>query len=140
MPAEPTTNAPSNPRPGRITLLAVYLFYAAVVFRTLGLEPIRPRLPIYLALELLYLVLFTWFLWRPGRRQVWQHLYFVSQSILVLALLSLRPTFDFIVVLLVLLSFQAALVFPSPAVPKAKLDDIQFPWASLGHTKPLSAR
>ena len=92
--------------------MAVYFFYAAVVVRTLALEVIRPRLPIYLALEFLYLVLFTLVLWRPLRRRAWQHLYFIFQSLLVLALLFLRPKFDFIVLLFVLLSFQAALVFP----------------------------
>jgi signal transduction histidine kinase len=111
----PKEISPSWPisRPGKIVLAAVYLFYTAVVIRTLALEVIRPRLPIYLALEFLYLALFTLVLWRPSRRPEWQHLYFVFQSMLVLVLLSLRAQFDFIVVLFVLLSFQAALVFPN---------------------------
>jgi signal transduction histidine kinase len=92
--------------------VAVYFFYSAVVVRTLALEVIRPRLPIYLTLEFLYLVLFTLVLRRPLRQRIWQHLYFVFQVLLVLALLLLRPKFDFIVLLFVLLSFQAALVFP----------------------------
>jgi signal transduction histidine kinase len=92
--------------------VAVYFFFTAVVVRTLALEVIRPRLPIYLTLELLYLVLFTLVLMRPLRQRNWQHLYFFFQSLLVLALLLLRPKFDFIVLLFVLLSFQAALVFP----------------------------
>ena len=93
--------------------MAVYLFYTAVVIRTLALQVIRPRLPIYLGLEFIYLVLFTLMIWHPVRGRLWQHLYFVFQSILVLALLMLRPQFDFIVVLFVLLSFQASLVFPN---------------------------
>jgi signal transduction histidine kinase len=102
-------------RLARIPLIAVYFFYFTVVLRTLALEVIRPRLPVYLALEFLYVVLFTLVLRRPIRRRVWQHLYFVFQSMLVLGLLALRIEFDFIVVLFVLLSFQAALVFPGRA-------------------------
>lgn len=109
--------APSPPvsRPGRIVLAAVYLIYAAVAIRTLANPFIRPRLPAYLALEFVYLVLFTLALWRPARRPLWRHLYFVFQSLLVLVLLSLRPKFDFIVVLFVLLSLQAALLLPGRA-------------------------
>jgi signal transduction histidine kinase len=95
---------------GTISLVAVYIFYSAVVVRTVALEVIRPRLPVYLALELLYLVLFTKVIWRPFRQRTWLHLYFTFQSLLALALLLLRPKFDFIVLLFVLLSFQAALV------------------------------
>lgn len=104
--------SPFPSRPGTIALVAVYFFYAAVVVRTLALEVIRPRLPIYLSLEFLYLLLFTLVLLRPPLRWIWQHLYFIFQSLLVLALFLLRPKFDFIVLLFVLLSFQAALIFP----------------------------
>jgi signal transduction histidine kinase len=97
--------------PSRIALIAVYLFCAAVVTRTLALTIIRPRLSIYLGLEFLYLLLFTLLLWRPGRSPVWHHLYFVFQSMLILYLLSLRPKFDFLTVLFELLSFQVGLVF-----------------------------
>jgi signal transduction histidine kinase len=74
-------------------------------------EIIRPRLPIYLALEFLYLVLFTLVLWRAPRRPIWRHTYFAFQSLLVLVILLLRPKFDFIVVLFMLLAFQAPLIF-----------------------------
>ncbi len=97
--------------PGRIVLLAVYLFYATLVIRTLALEAIRPRLPIYLAIELIYVILFTLMFMRPGCPRVWQRLYFGFQSLLVVVLLSLRAQFDFVVVLFVLLSYQAALIF-----------------------------
>ena len=107
-----TPISPPVSRPGPIALLSVFIFYAAVVLRTLALAVIRPRLPIYLGLEFLYLALFALMLLRPLQLQVWRHLYFIFQSLLVLFLLSLRPKFDFIVVLFVLLSFQAALVFP----------------------------
>jgi signal transduction histidine kinase len=98
-------------KPGSIGLIAVYFSYAAVVIRTLALEVIRPRLPVYLVLELLFVILFTVMLWRPASHQAWEHLYFVFQCLIVLVLLALRPQFDLLVVLFVGLSFQAALVF-----------------------------
>jgi signal transduction histidine kinase len=101
-----------DPRPGKIVIGAVYLLYAAIVIRTFANPNIRARLPIYLALEFLYLVLFTLTLWRPLRQPLWQHLYFVFQSLLVLVLIALRPRFDFMVILYVLLSFQAVMIFP----------------------------
>jgi signal transduction histidine kinase len=102
-------------RPGKIVTAAVYLLYAAVVIRTLANPNIQARLPIYLGLEFLYLLLFTLVLWRPPHQPLWQQLYFSAQSILVLALTLLRPKFDFIDVLYVLLSFQAVLVFSGRA-------------------------
>lgn len=105
------TSATSVVRPSKVVIGAVYLIFAAVVIRTLTNLNVRPRLPIYLVLEFLYLVLFTLALWRPARKTFWKHLYFVLQSALVLALVLLRPRFDFIVVLYVLLSFQVVLIF-----------------------------
>lgn len=104
---------PSPPvsRPGKIVVGAVYLLYLAVFIRTLTNPFIRPRLPAYLVLEFIYLFMFTWMLWYPTRRLLWKHLYFVFQSILVLALIALRPRFDFIIILFVLLSFQAVQTF-----------------------------
>jgi len=65
----------------------------------------------YLGLELLFGLLFTLVLWRPLRQPFWQHLYFASQSLIVLYLLIPWPGMDFINVLLVLLCFQAPLIF-----------------------------
>ncbi len=110
-----TTSRLPVARPGKIVIGAVYLIYVAVVIRTLTNQNVQARLPMYLVLEFLYLVLFTLALWRPARRPLWQHLYFVVQSALVLALVLLRPRFDFIVILYVILSLQAVLIFPSPA-------------------------
>ena len=94
-------------RPRKLIAVMVYFIYAAVVIRTLTNANVRPRLPIYLALEFLYLILLTLGLWWPPRRVLWQHVYFVIQSLLVLGLVALRPRFDFILVLNVLLSFLA---------------------------------
>jgi signal transduction histidine kinase len=87
----------------------------AVVIRTVALEAIRPRLPIYLSLELVYLVLYVWMFWRSFQRHIWRHAYLILQSLLVLSLISLRPQFDFINILFILLSYQTALLFSGRA-------------------------
>ena len=100
----------SAPRPGWLATSAVYLFFAAVVLRTIALGPIRPRLPIYLALEILYLVILSVMLWSPARRPVLRQLYFLLQALVVLGLQTMRLRFDFIIVLYVPLCYQAALL------------------------------
>jgi signal transduction histidine kinase len=98
-------------KPGRVALIAIYLIYAAVVARTLALEPIRPLLPRYLGLELVYVALYSALLWKPDVPIWLKHPYLVVQSALVLWILSLRPQFDFVVVLFALLTYQASLFF-----------------------------
>jgi signal transduction histidine kinase len=104
---------PGN-RAGIIALAAIYIGYMAVVIRTLARPDIQSRLPAYLVTELVCLVLFTLMLWHPISRLIGQNLYFAFQTMLVLFLLLLLPQFDFIAVLFVPLSFEAALVFPRP--------------------------
>jgi signal transduction histidine kinase len=106
-----TKSGHSTSRPGKIITAGVYLLYLAVVIRTLANPFIRARLPVYLALEFLFLVLFTLALFRPAQKSFWKHSYFVCQSLIVLILIWLRPRFDFIVVLFIPLSFQAVLLF-----------------------------
>ena len=98
-------------KPSWIAVIFVYLAFVAVVARTLAVEEMRPILPRYLGLELVYLTLFTLALWKPKLPGWVLHLYFVLQSVLVLWMLSLRPGFDFIVLLFVLLTFQVSLFF-----------------------------
>lgn len=98
-------------RPGWIGLFVTYLVFAAVVVRTLAVESIRPFLAEYLGLELVYLLFFTALFIIPAIPSWLLHLYFVLQSALVLYILSLWPEFDFIILLFLLLSFQASLFF-----------------------------
>jgi signal transduction histidine kinase len=104
----------SRPRP--IILAAIYFFYLVVILRTVaepdlvGFERTR-----YLALEFLFGLLFTLMLWRPVHQPLWQHLYFIFQSLIVLYLLIPWPGLDFLNILLVLLCFQSPLVFSGRA-------------------------
>ncbi len=107
--------SPSSPRPGWLAAGAIYLFYAAVLLRTIGFETIRPRLPIYLALELLYLAVLSAMLWRPVQRPAARQLYFLLQTLIVFGLQTLRLRFDFIIVLYIPLAFQAGLLLRGPA-------------------------
>jgi signal transduction histidine kinase len=104
-----------SPRPRWLAASAVYLFYVAVVLRTLALQVIRPSLTTYLALEGLYLALFSVMLWRPGGQPALRQGYFLLQALVVLGLQALRLRFDFIIVLYIPLCYQAALLLRSPA-------------------------
>lgn len=106
---------PTVSRQAWFIVTGAYLVYLAVVIRTLANPNIRAALPVYLAIELLYLVLFSLLLWRPARQLRGRHAALAVQSLLVLALVALRPRFDFIVMLFVLLSFQSVLVLPGRA-------------------------
>jgi signal transduction histidine kinase len=98
-------------RLGRIGYLAIYLVFAAVLARTLTVESIRPLLPIYLVVELLFLVLYSLVIFLKDLPGWVLHLYFGLQSALILWLLSIYPEFDFLILLYLLLSAQASLVF-----------------------------
>jgi signal transduction histidine kinase len=82
-----------------------------VVARTWASEEIRPLLPRYLALEAVYVALYSALLWKPTLPGSLKQLYFIVQSALVLLILSMTPEFDFVVVLFGLLAYQASLFF-----------------------------
>jgi len=112
--SNPTSSGITRPRLKWDSLLAVYLFYSAILARSLAEEALRPHMPLYLALELVFLLLFTLVLWRPGLRAGILQLYFCLQTVITLVLISQHPEFDFVVNLFVLLCFQAALVLKDP--------------------------
>lgn len=100
--------------PGWLAVGVAFLFYAAVMLRTVAAPAARPRLPLYLALESLYLISFAIMLWRPVRQPMWRHAYLLWQACVVFALQALSFSFDFIIVLYVLLCYQSALLLQSP--------------------------
>jgi signal transduction histidine kinase len=102
-------------RPGRLGLSVALLFFMAVFVRTISNDFPRPLLDLYVSLELLFLVLYGLPFAFP-RLPAWLlHLVFASQSLLVLVILSLDPEFDFVTVLFMLLSYQAAFAFRGQA-------------------------
>jgi len=109
--SEPEMTSKSSHRPGWIAWVAIYLVFAALVVRTLSISENRPVMPQYLWGELVFLLLFTAVFLAPRLPDWLMHLYLALQSVLVLWLQSLRPEFDFLVLLYLLLSIQAALVF-----------------------------
>lgn len=98
-------------KPGRLGLLGVYLAFGAVFLRTFTIDDLYPQLPVYLALELVYLALFTLMFTRSRGPSWLVHLYFTIQSLIVLGLVAIYPEFDFVVVLFMPLSFQVALFY-----------------------------
>ena len=111
------TSPSTHIRVSRPGVIAAYLVYAAIVGRTLAWSEwdIRDLLPTYMGLFLAFLALFTVVLWRPRTHPGLMHLYFVVQSIITLASLSLPGHLDYVTGLFVLLSFQAVLVFTGRA-------------------------
>jgi signal transduction histidine kinase len=107
--------SPPSPRPGWLAASAIYLFYLAVVLRTLALQPIRARLPFYLARELFYLVVLSLMLWRPARQPALRLGYFILQALTVFGLQAMRLRFDFLILLYIPLCYQAALLLRSPS-------------------------
>ena len=98
-------------KPGRIGLVVVYLGFVAVVFRTFAIEDNRPILSWYMGFELAYLVLYSAMLLRPNIPNWLKHFCMILQSVLILYALSWRPEFDFLVVLFLLLTYLASILF-----------------------------
>lgn len=109
--ADRTNSSQAPLKPGWIGVLAIYLAFMAVVVRTLGVEENRPYLTWYLGLELLYIILYTLVIWRYNLPRWLMHLYLLFQCVLVFSILSIRPQFDFILVLYLLLTYQVSLAF-----------------------------
>jgi signal transduction histidine kinase len=105
-------NANPKPiKPGIIAISFIGLALLAVVARTLATSDMRPILPLYLGLELVYVILYSLVLWKPGVPAWLMQLYLIFQSLLILSMLSLYPDFDFIVLLYTLLVYQVAIKF-----------------------------
>lgn len=100
-------------RPGWVAVAALYLIYAAQMARTLTSRDLRNP-AWYMELFLAFIILFTIVLWHPHLPRWLLHLYLVAQCAITLFLLSLSPEIDSVTTLFVILSYQAALVLPSP--------------------------
>jgi signal transduction histidine kinase len=98
-------------KPSRVGLIAIYLFIASQILRTLTAEGIQDRFTLYLGLLFAYLVLYSAILLRPALRREFIHLYFVVQSAIILVLISLNPELDYVTAYFVPLGYQSALFF-----------------------------
>ncbi len=103
-------NTDPQPKPGRIGVIAIYSLIAAEGIRLLTAGPVQARLPLYLGLLLVYLVLFTVALWRPRLSPLFGHLYLSFQSAVILALLVLDPAMDHVTVFYLSLCYQVAYI------------------------------
>lgn len=101
--------ARSDQRPSRAEVIAVYVIFAGLIARTVSRSDLRLVLGPYLSLEALFIVIFSMILWRPLLSRGWLHVYFSFQSVLILVLFTLSPSFDFAVILFIPLCYQAAL-------------------------------
>ena len=107
---------PEEARPSAVVRWGVIAVLAAQVVRTAVDEGTqRQGLP-FAALIGAYLMLFAIVGWRPRHPPVLLHAYFVLQSALVVAMLTLNPDLDSITAFFIPLAFQAALLFAGPSL------------------------
>ena len=94
-----------------VVLVALYLLGLALAARTLFAVEDDGLLPWYLALFAVFFVLFTLVWVKPRMHPLLLHLILVIQCGAILVLLALDPELDYVTAFLVLLSYQAAVVF-----------------------------
>jgi signal transduction histidine kinase len=111
---EPVPSA-SPPQPGRAARIAILLFVAAEVARTLADENTQGRLGWYAGLTATFLGFFLLTLWRPPASRVLKHAYLAAQSAAILGMVAPNET-DAVTALFVALSFQAAQFFVAPTL------------------------
>ena len=107
--AQETNPIEARIKPGLIAVIALYLAFAAVLARTLTIEANLPLVPRYLVLELIFIILYSGMVFIPDLPEWLLHLCLALQSGLVLFMLSLRPEFDFVVLLFLLLGYPATI-------------------------------
>jgi signal transduction histidine kinase len=99
--------------PGRTIVIALYLFAAAEIGRMLAWFANVPEhqalLPWFIAMDAVYLALFSWMMWRPAKSPLGLYLYFFIQSAQIVIMVILAPGMDFTPGLFTPLSYQVAL-------------------------------
>jgi signal transduction histidine kinase len=99
--------------PGRIITFALYLYFVAIVVRTLvwfmAGNLYLPQFPWVMGMEFLFILLYSLVLWWLKLPPFWLHIYLFFQSVLVLSILLLTPALDFSTGLYLILSSQIAL-------------------------------
>ncbi|MEW6405385.1 MAG: histidine kinase [Chloroflexota bacterium] len=104
---------PARLKPGPTGVIVIVLAFAAVAIRALAIEEIHPLLTRYVAAGLVYLVSCVLLLSMPEMAEWLKHVILGLASMAVLWALSLRPQFDFLAVLFLLLTYPVAIVFTS---------------------------
>lgn len=99
--------------PGRTIVIILFLFTAAVIGRSAAWFANEPEhqflLPWFMGMDAVYLVLFSWMMWRPAATSLGLYLYFFVQSAQIVAMVVLAPGMDFTPSLFIPLSYQAAI-------------------------------
>ena len=99
--------------PGRIIVIILYFFSAAEVGRMLAWFANEPEhqmlLPWFVAIDAIFIGLFSLMIWRPAASSLGLHLYFIVQTAQIVTMVVLAPTMDFTPGLTIPLSYQAAL-------------------------------
>lgn len=98
-------------KPGRIGVISGYLIIASVMARALTSDEVQAVLTAYLGVLAISLILFSIFVWKPQLPAWLMHPYLVVQCAAIFILVSLEPSFDFVIVLFVALTIQVAYYF-----------------------------
>jgi signal transduction histidine kinase len=100
------------PRSVQVGVIAVYVFCAAIIGRSLAyvFVDLAAWFPWYMGLELAFLILFIIVMWRPDLPKWSLHTFFVLQSIIIVCLVSLPTHLDFMTSLFIMPSYQLAQV------------------------------
>jgi signal transduction histidine kinase len=109
--SERMSTSTSRIKPGWIGVVAIYLAFAAVAVRTLVVESNRPLLSQYIGLELAFILLYTFILWKYTLPSWLLHGCIGLETVLVYLVFTLRPEFDFSVNLFLLLTYPVSLYF-----------------------------
>ena len=97
--------------PCRTGILALYLAIMVVSVPTLVVESNAPLLPQYITLELIFILLYSFILWKYTLPSWLMHILIGVETILVYMIFMIRPGFDFSINLFMLLTYPISLYF-----------------------------
>ena len=116
---QPAGSKSKRSRPTGFIVIALYLFFVAIVGRTLArvdaVPAIQGQLAWFIGLELAFVALFTLALWRPDMPRFLLHLIFGCQSALITAVFALSGELDFVTALFLLSSYEVMIVLTGRA-------------------------
>jgi signal transduction histidine kinase len=105
------TETHSPLKPSWVGIVTVYLVFAAVCARAWITAQMQPFLPKLLPWMVVFIILYTLVIWQSHLPAWLMHSYLTVQCLITLVLISIRPSFDQMTLLYVMLCYQVALYF-----------------------------
>ena len=101
----------SHLKPSWVGIVTVYLVFAALCARAYITAQMQPFLPILLPWMISFILLYTLVLWQYHLPAWLMHAYLTVQCLITLVLISIRPQFDQMTLVYVMLCYQVAIYF-----------------------------